>query len=225
MAMDRRADAGPGGEPERGEFHPGPELGVEATLAAYRERAVATDAAVRGFSITHADEVGRRQGSALGPAPSHQRDRPPRRPRRRHPRICSTVLPDSDDAPSKSGRVSRLLGRAAHDRGHRTRPSGRRARSSSAWRRRRSAAATCTSSRASGPGPRPCPSWRDTSPPASSRRSGAPSSECVPGRPCRALAAAIVRGLPGVPRGTPLDLHGIVRPGRTGPNRSPPAAR
>ena len=33
-----------------GEFHPGPELGVEATLAAYRERAVATDAAVRGFA-------------------------------------------------------------------------------------------------------------------------------------------------------------------------------
>ena len=33
-----------------GEFRPGPELGVEATLAAYRERAVATDAAVRGFA-------------------------------------------------------------------------------------------------------------------------------------------------------------------------------
>jgi len=63
------------------EFTPGPELTVQAAVAAYRKRAAATD----GHGARPAVPIRTWRRPALGPAPPHQRDRSPRRPRRRHP--------------------------------------------------------------------------------------------------------------------------------------------
>ena len=67
------------------EFAPGRELTVELALAAYRERAAATDATVMATPLDQPVPVGTRSRLALGPAPPGQRDRSPRWPRRRHP--------------------------------------------------------------------------------------------------------------------------------------------
>jgi hypothetical protein len=51
VALDRRRDARPGGR--------GPDVTVEAAVRAYRERAAATDAAVRTMSLTEPSRWGR----------------------------------------------------------------------------------------------------------------------------------------------------------------------
>src|SRR5690242_21349383 len=48
---------------DEAEFHPGPELTVDAALAAYRERAAATEAAVRSMALT--DPCERHPGANL----------------------------------------------------------------------------------------------------------------------------------------------------------------
>ena len=48
---------------DEAEFHPGPELTVDAAVTAYRERAAATDAAVRTMALT--DPCRRHEGATL----------------------------------------------------------------------------------------------------------------------------------------------------------------
>ena len=87
----RWIDGGMLGEPvsrSEEEFTPGPELTRDAALAAYRARAISTDAVVRRDTARRAVSVGGGHRPAMGAAPLDQRDRASRRSRRRDTRAA-----------------------------------------------------------------------------------------------------------------------------------------